>query len=151
MSSLVAAALAVREAYASSDPVLLDPALRAALDELAHCDPTELSRARARRTDPATSHTAGGASSLRAGSQRARLLHAFTTTVHADLTADEAHALTAIPATACYWKRISELAAGGFIEPAGKTRAGRAGEQQTAYRITDRGRAALHALWEAGR
>lgn len=140
--------------------MLLPAPLRDALDELWSCDPTDLGSAVVRRTDPGTAHSAGASSRLRAGSQRHRLLAAFALVASeasygarklGDLTSDEAHELTVLPATACYWKRVSELAAAGYVEPSGATRKGRAGELQTCYRITDHGRTALRALRERDR
>lgn len=145
MSSFAAAALAVRAAYAAEGHAMLLPlSLRLALDELAAADPTELDRPAARRSDPATSHAGAAVARLRAGSQRHRLLSAFY--IDGDLNADLAHSRTTIPSTACYWKRVSELHAAGYIEPTGATAPGRAGEAQTVYRITDLGRTALLAL-----
>lgn len=146
MSSFVSAALAVREAYTAvaSYGILLPTSLQAALDELTAADPTELDRPAARRSDPATSHAGAAVARLRAGSQRHRLLSAFY--VDGDLNADLAHSRTTIPSTACYWKRVSELHAAGYIEPTGATAPGRAGEAQTVYRITELGRTALLAL-----
>lgn len=142
MSTFVDAAVRVRAAYADwRDVTLLSPEMRDALDELLAADPTDAARPAARFADPITSHRAAASVKMRATSQRARLLRPFGQ--HADLTADEAWSYTAIPETACYWKRVSELAAAELIEPIGTTRRGRAGEPQTVYRITDAGRTVL--------
>lgn len=145
MTAFRTAALAVVEAYTKTSDLGLIPAvLDDALAQLAAADATETDRPAARFADPITSHRAAASVKMRATSQRARLLRPFGQ--HADLTADEAWSYTAIPETACYWKRISELAAAELIEPTGTTRRGRAGEPQTVYRITDAGRTVLASL-----
>lgn len=139
------AALAVRQAWLGEDVggVLIPLGLRIALERLAECDPTEGESPNVRRTDPATSHAGAASVAMRSGSQRHQLLRAFGR--HPSLNADKAWAATAIPEGSCYWKRVSELAQAGLIEPTGATFPGRSGEAQTVYRITDAGLAVLRA------
>jgi hypothetical protein len=97
-----------------------------------------------RNTDPETSRQATVNLTVRAGSQRHRLLHAYATAVWGltDEEAGNATGLTDMP-RCCYWKRCSELRQAGYIQPAGRTRASTAGEQQQVCEITEAGRRAL--------
>lgn len=98
-----------------------------------------------RDTDPETSHKAETEIKVRAGTQRARLLRAFSCMVHG-LT-DEQAAIYAVGVSTFseYAKRCSELREGGFIEPTGETRPGSAGPRRIVSRITDKGRAWIEA------
>lgn len=102
----------------------------------------------ARRTDPATSHAATEAVTVRAGTQRHRLLAAFGLPAAVQgLTDEEAADLAdGVPYRSEYAKRCSELRAGGLIDPTGDTRPGVAGHERIVSRITDRGRAELARL-----
>lgn len=95
----------------------------------------------ARTSDPDTSHAAAAEIKVKAGTQRARLLVAFNRAV--GLTDEEAmyETLGVVSPTSEYSKRCSELREGGFIEPTGETRPGRAGPQRIVSRITEKGRA----------
>ena len=85
---------------------------------------------------------------LRAGSQKARLLAAYSN-VWGGLTADEAAGLADIPKGAAYWMRCHELRDMGLIEPVlnsdGQTvtRPGNAGSQQMVCAITEKGKEVL--------
>lgn len=100
-----------------------------------------------RRLDPATSHAAEPVT-IKAGTQRARLLAAFATDAATDgLTDEEAADLAdGVPYRSEFAKRCSELRDGGHIAPTGATRTGVAGHQRIVSRITDAGRTALAAL-----
>lgn len=101
----------------------------------------------ARRTDPGTSHAAGAAVTVRAGSQRHRLLEAFALELAEDmggLTDENAmHLAEGVTVTSEYAKRCSELREAGFLEPTGETRKGASGMDRIVSRITDAGRRAL--------
>jgi len=92
-----------------------------------------------RRNDGATSGAGAKAMTVRAGSQRAKLLTAYY--VHDDLTDEEAgkaSGLSTMP-KCCYWKRCSELRQAGYIAPVGDTRVSTAGVEQQVCAITDAG------------
>ena len=92
-----------------------------------------------RREDSATSGAGAKAMTVRAGSQRAKLLTAYY--IHDNLTdeqAGETSGLSALP-KCCYWKRCSELRQAGYIAPTGETRVSTAGVEQQVCAITDDG------------
>ena len=97
----------------------------------------------ARNTDPATSHNGARSVTIRKNSQKHELLAVFARTEHrfTGLTSWDAGELSGLADRpgCCYWKRISELAADGYLEPIG-TRRVATGEEQRVYRITDKGR-----------
>ena len=99
----------------------------------------------ARHTDPATSHAARKAVTIRAGSQRAVLLVAYADAGDYGLTNDGAGVVSGLADRpgCCYWKRCGELLAGGFIAATDDTRTSRAGEAQRVCVITRAGLAAL--------
>lgn len=88
---------------------------------------------------------------IRPGSQLTRLLGAFWDAGDPGLTADEARERSGVPERSCYWKRVSELHAAGYIErleDADGTdvhRQGDAGSPQRVYRITPFGLEAIEA------
>jgi hypothetical protein len=92
-----------------------------------------------RRDDSATSGGGAKAMTVRAGSQRAKLLTAYY--MYDDLTDEEAgkaSGLSAMP-KCCYWKRCSELRQAGYIATTGDTRVSTAGVDQQVCAITDEG------------
>lgn len=93
----------------------------------------------ARHSDPSTSHSAAASMTMRAGSQRARLLEAFWK-MH-DATDEEAmRNADGVAPTSEYSKRCSELREAGFITETGETRAsGITGMQRIVSRITHEG------------
>lgn len=101
----------------------------------------------ARRTDPETSKKAARNGAPRRGTQAATLLSTFAhPSVGADgLTSYEAGDRSGLMAKTgcCYWKRVSELAANGYITATGEKRLMPTGEEQTVYAITPAGHAAL--------
>ena len=94
-----------------------------------------------RRTDPPTSEAGAKVVLLRAGTQRHRLLTAYAD--GSELTADEAMRKSGVSERSCYWKRISELREGGFIETTGEERAAESGAVQMVCRITVKGQDAI--------
>jgi hypothetical protein len=82
---------------------------------------------RARHTDPATSHDGARSVTVRAGSQKARLLAQYRADYLVGgcngLTDDEA-AVDAGLDRSCFWKRCSEMRDDGLIADAGITRPG---------------------------
>lgn len=98
-----------------------------------------------RTTDPVTSHAAAKEIRVKAGSQRAYLLHCFWN-FPGGLTDEEAMRCShGVSAMSEFSKRCSELREGGFIEATGETRAGSAGPQRIVSRITAKGRAWIEA------
>lgn len=99
----------------------------------------------ARASDPGTSRAATAAVTIRAGTQRTRLLQAFAALP--DATDEEAmeHAEGVSPVSE-FAKRCSELRDAGLIETTGQTRPGGAGVDRIVSRVTDAGRAALEGL-----
>lgn len=100
---------------------------------------------RVRRSDPATSAEGAKAVSIRAGSQKAKLLRAFAD-ADADgvtLTDEDAAARAELPVRSCFWKRCGELREAGLIEFTGDTRMASAGVNRNLSRITEAGREAL--------
>lgn len=99
-----------------------------------------------RNTDPVTSRKGAADVAVRAGSQRHRLLAAYVTQggrLALELTADQAMRRAGVPERSCYWKRVSELVAGGYLEDTGQERRGEQGSMQRVNRITAKGLAAL--------
>lgn len=125
--------LNIFEAIEDSEPINPD-------DALADVIPS-------RATDPETSHAAAREIRVKAGTQRARLLDAFSMWTHAGATDEQAMLSTdgSVSPTSEYAKRCSELREGGFIEATGETRAGSAGPQRIVSRITPKGRAWIEA------
>jgi len=98
-----------------------------------------------RATDPATSHAAARVVTVKAGTQRAYLLAAFS--LSEDLTDEQAaDAAEGVTPWSEYAKRCSELRDGGFIQPTGDTRPGQAGVERIVSKITTKGRDALRGL-----
>ena len=97
-----------------------------------------------RSTDPETSKTATASLTVRAGSQRHRLLQTYAAALSGltDEEAGNASGLAQLP-KCCYWKRCSELRQAGYIAPTGDTRLSSAEERQQVCRITDTGRQLL--------
>lgn len=97
----------------------------------------------ARNTDPTTSHMAGASVEASRVTNRDRMLMTYEGNAHG-LTADEAGAAADLLHT-CYWKRVSELAALGYIEPSehDAMRPGRSGRYQRVLFLTDAGRQRL--------
>lgn len=100
-----------------------------------------------RDTDPETSHAAAREIRVKAGSQRALLLYAFSSVEYqdgvSDMTDEQAmwNADGVAPSSE-YAKRCSELRDGGFIEETGETRVSTVtGKARIVSRITDKGRA----------
>ena len=113
-----------------------------------HDDPSVEARLvpkRVRRTDPATSAEGAKAVSVRAGSQKAKLLRAYAEadTDGVALTDEDAAARAELPVRSCFWKRCGELREAGLIEFTGETRMASAGVNRNLSRITEAGRAAL--------
>jgi hypothetical protein len=95
----------------------------------------------ARSTDPDTSHAGAVDVTVRAGTQRARLLASYLRNPVDGLTDHEA-ADYAYLTQAGYWKRCAELRRDGLIEPAGSVY-GPAGSLVMLCRITSAGIRAL--------
>lgn len=96
----------------------------------------------ARRDDPATSKKAGKEITVRAGSQRAKILAAYIYGPFTDYEAGQrsGYGDPARYPNCCYWKRCSELRQAGFIEVTGETRRSPAGQLQQICRLTEAGR-----------
>jgi hypothetical protein len=120
-----------------------------AMDRASRPEPRE---GRARHTDPATSHDGARSVTVRAGSQKARLLAQYAAAAQAwldgvalipGLTDDEA-AIGAYLTHTCYWKRCSEMREDGLIADTGRTRPGPLhGEARMVCVITDAGLAVI--------
>lgn len=117
-------------------------------DQLELCftvSPVELVRA----DDPATSRLGAEAVTMRAGSQRARLLAVYGgpfAARHDGLTDDEAAGYAGLLTARSlgYWKRCSDLRRAGLIAPTGELRRSpETGELRQVCAITAAGRAAL--------
>lgn len=109
-----------------------------AMDRASRPEPRE---GRARHTDPATSHDGARSVTVRAGSQKARLLAQYAAAGYHGLTDDEA-AIDAYLTHSCYWKRCGELREDGLIASAGFSRRGPLHhEDRMVCVITDAGRA----------
>lgn len=108
-------------------------------DTLFDLDPTS----HARRTDPETSHE-----SARRLSDKSVMIRALLRTFDAwptGLTAEEAAAFAGYAPAAGAWKRVSDLAAFGWIEDTGRTRIATTGRPQVVRAITDEGRRVLRS------
>jgi hypothetical protein len=86
---------------------------------------------RTRTPDHETSEEGARSIAYRAGSQKARLLDAYTV---GECTDEEAAGWAGLLG-ACYWKRCNELRQDGKIIPTGETRTGRAGVQRMVCRL----------------
>lgn len=99
---------------------------------------------------PSTSATAaervrrregGDIATFTAKSQKAKLLHAYAG--HTDprgMHAGEARVAAGLSLRSCFWKRVSELAQVGYIEPTGEERMDRdSGSDRIVYRVTGAG------------
>jgi hypothetical protein len=75
--------------------------------------------------------------------QTVRLLVAYSS--HTDLTAEEASIACNLEKS-CYWKRVGELLASGFITETGYARKASTGSDQRVCRITYNGRIFLESL-----
>jgi hypothetical protein len=108
---------------------------------------TEPHTAPARSTDPGTSHVASKSINMRAGSQRALLLAAYTwgerhqhARFREGLTDEEAMEVAVeVSPSSGYWKRCAELREAGLIKDTGMTRAGASGLERMVCVITDEG------------
>ena len=98
-----------------------------------------------RRDDPSTSEEGAKAMTVRAGSQRAKLLARYEQDSMTDEEAGNASGLAALP-KCCYWKRCSELRQAGYIEPTGVMRLADTGVLQQVCKITQTGLDALGSL-----
>jgi len=99
-----------------------------------------------RRNDGATSGGGAKAMTVRAGSQRAKLLATYFAEQYlTDEEAGHASGLALLP-KCCYWKRCSELRQAGYIKPNGKTRISSAGVEQQVCHITAEGIQVLAAI-----
>lgn len=108
--------------------------------------PTKVARTiPSRNTDPGTSHAATTAITVKANTQRARLLVAFSAL--ADATDEEAmEKAEGVSPMSEFAKRCSELRDGGLIETTGEARTGSSGVPRIVSRITDAGRAVVAGL-----
>lgn len=93
----------------------------------------------ARSSDPATSKQAALTVSKRSPSQQILLLQVFGD--GRELSDEEAGDISGLSKKpkCCYWKRLSELRQGGYIEDTGRTKASSVDEQQRICRITAKG------------
>ena len=98
-----------------------------------------------RRNDGATSTGGAKAITVRAGSQRAKLLATYLRDHLTDEEAGNVSGLASLP-KCCYWKRCSELRQAGYISPTGETRVSSAGVEQQVCRITTLGFFTLSAI-----
>lgn len=91
-----------------------------------------------RTSDPETSERAARSVTMRAGSQKARLLAQYAAHWFGGLTDEEAGELAGITHA---WKRCSDLRREGYIEPRdGVTRLSSFGESQRVCLITELGK-----------
>jgi hypothetical protein len=95
-----------------------------------------------RSADPITSALGAGDVKPRRTTQAMLLLAEYQ---HGGLTDEEAGMASglALKPKCCYWKRCSELRAGGFIIPTGETRLSSAGSAMQVCEITEVGEEAL--------
>ena len=98
-----------------------------------------------RRDDPSTSEEGAKAMTVRAGSQRAKLLARYEQDSMTDEEAGNASGLAALP-KCCYWKRCSELRQAGYIATTGVMRRSSAGVDQNVCAITQAGHDLLVSL-----
>lgn len=98
-----------------------------------------------RSQDPGTSHQAAQAITVKANTQRGRLLAAWGALE--DATDEEAmEKAEGVSPVSEYAKRSSELRDAGLIEATGEARKGSAGTPRIVSRITDEGRRVLASL-----
>ena len=93
----------------------------------------DFSPGRTRNPDHETSTEGARQVAYRAGSQKARLLEAYSR-YWSGLTDEDAAAYAGLLGT-CYWKRCGELRADGKIVPTGQTRMGSAGVPRIVCRL----------------
>jgi hypothetical protein len=98
-----------------------------------------------RRNDGATSTGGAKAMTVRAGSQRAKLLAVYREQPLTDEEAGNVSGLSMLP-KCCYWKRCSELRQAGYIATTGVTRRSSAGVDQHVCAITQAGHDLLSSL-----
>ena len=93
-----------------------------------------------RKDDPITSAMGARDVKPRRGSQQALLLAEYAN--RDGLTDEEAGLFSGLLSRpkCCYWKRCSELRAGGFIAATADTRTSSAGSEMMVCTITDKGR-----------
>jgi hypothetical protein len=90
--------------------------------------------ARARASDPETSHAAAASIDRNTETHR-KLLEAWRCAGARGLTDEEAAIAADLPPLVGYWKRCSELRAAGRIVPTGETRVGSTGRRRIVCRI----------------
>jgi hypothetical protein len=98
-----------------------------------------------RKEDPITSVLGAGDVKPRRRTQAELLLAEYLNRPMTDEEAGMASGLALKP-KCCYWKRCSELRAGGFIATTGETRLSSAGSAMQVCEITFKGKIALEAL-----
>jgi hypothetical protein len=96
-----------------------------------------------RSPDHPTSRRAAEQVKPRRINQTTRLLVAYSS--HTDLTAEEASVACNLEKS-CYWKRVGELVAAGYIEETGHARKASTGSDQRVCKITLQGIALLESL-----
>ena len=96
-----------------------------------------------RTNDHPTARRAADQVKPRRINQTLRLLIAYRS--HTDLTAEEASIACNLEKS-CYWKRVGELLASGFITETGYARKASTGSDQRVCRITYNGRIFLESL-----
>ena len=98
---------------------------------------------RVRATDPETSVAGAESIAYRAGSQKAKLLEAYSRHPVAGLTDEEACVEAGLSLRSCFWKRCSEMRQDGYIFETGQTRLGDAGVARMVCIITPLGLTSL--------
>lgn len=96
-----------------------------------------------RSPDHPTSRRAAEQVKPRRINQTIRLLVAYSS--HVDLTAEEASIACNLEKS-CYWKRVGELLAAGYITETGHARKASTGSDQRVCKITAQGQAMLRSL-----
>ena len=96
-----------------------------------------------RSPDHPTSRRAAEQVKPRRINQTIRLLVAYSS--HVDLTAEEASVACNLEKS-CYWKRVGELLAAGYITETGHARKATTGSDQRVCKITAQGQAMLRSL-----
>ena len=96
-----------------------------------------------RSPDHPTSRRAAEQVKPRRINQTIRLLVAYSS--HVDLTAEEASVACNLEKS-CYWKRVGELLAAGYIIETGYARKATTGSDQRVCKITAQGQAMLRSL-----
>jgi hypothetical protein len=96
-----------------------------------------------RSPDHPTSRRAAEQVKPRRINQTVRLLVAYSS--HTDLTAEEASIACNLEKS-CYWKRVGELVAAGYIAETGHARKATTGSDQRVCKITYNGRIFLESL-----